>query len=192
MKIAILISALAIGGNLLTNPISSSTETTSVHNYTLGKRKKSAAMPTAPIKMVVDKSNYELYVYDAHGWYATYPVVFGNKNLDDKRMEGDKNTPEGEYRIVNKRVHDKWSRYMGLNYPTPADLEKFQQRKRRGEVPAGATPGGGIGIHGTWPHEDFVVDRFNNWTNGCISLKRSDVEELYGYIQLGTSISIRK
>ena len=140
----------------------------------------------------MDKSNYELYVYDAQGWYATYPVVFGNKNLDDKKMEGDKNTPEGTYRIVAKRVHNKWSRFMALDYPTKADIEKFEERKRRGEVPRSATPGGGIGIHGVWPREDFVVDRYNNWTNGCISLKNGDVQELYGYIAVGTPITIRK
>ena len=81
---------------------------------------------------------------------------------------------------------------MALDYPTPQDLQKFQERKRRGEIPANACPGGAIGIHGTWPHEDFVVDRYNNWTNGCISLKREDVEELYNYIPVGTPVTIRK
>jgi len=81
---------------------------------------------------------------------------------------------------------------MALDYPTKTDLAKFEERKRRGEIPRNASPGGGVGIHGTWPHEGFVVDRYNNWTNGCISLKNEDVEELYNYVPVGTTITIRK
>jgi murein L,D-transpeptidase YafK len=193
MKTAVLISAVAIGGHLLT--ISLNSKTTSVNNiqsYKSSKAKKSSAMPVSPIRIVVDKSSYELYVYDAKGWYATYPVVFGNPSLDDKKMEGDRKTPEGTYHIAAKRIHNKWSRFMALDYPTPQDLAKFEERKRRGEVPRNASPGGGIGIHGTWPHEGFVIDRYKNWTNGCVSLKNEDVEELYNYVPLGTSITIRK
>jgi murein L,D-transpeptidase YafK len=149
-------------------------------------------MPKAPVSIIVDKSSYELYVYDAEGWFATYPVVFGNSSLEDKKMEGDRNTPEGTFRVVSKRYHEKWSRFMGLDYPTRDDLAKFEERKRRGEIPRNASPGGGIGIHGVWPHEDFVIDRYNNWTNGCISLKNGDVQELYTYIAVGTPITIRK
>ncbi len=43
-----------------------------------------------PYYIIVDKSDYELRVYDAEGWYATYPVVFGSKDQNDKLMEGDK------------------------------------------------------------------------------------------------------
>ena len=64
--------------------------------------------------------------------------------------------------------------------------------KSRREIPASAKPGGGVGIHGTWPGEDFVIDRFENWTNGCISLKRNDVEDLYSYVPVGTPVTIRK
>ena len=44
--------------------------------------------------IIIDKSDYELKVYDDEGWYATYPVVFGNNSLDDKKMEGDKKMQE--------------------------------------------------------------------------------------------------
>lgn len=49
-----------------------------------------------------------------------------------------------------------------------------------------------LASHGTWPHEDFVIDRYKNWTLGCISMKRSDVEELYNYTPVGTKVIIRK
>jgi murein L,D-transpeptidase YafK len=156
------------------------------------KRFNSGSGPVGTISIIVDKSDYELSVYDDKGWYATYPVVFGNNTLDDKKMEGDKNTPEGNFRIIAKRVHEKWCRFMALDYPTAEDREKFNQRKQRGEIPANARIGGSIGIHGTWPHEDFVIDKYKNWTLGCVSMKNSDVMEIYGFTSSGARVTIRK
>ena len=156
------------------------------------KRTGYAAGPVGSIYITIDKSDYELSVYDEKGWYATYPVVFGNNNLDDKKMEGDNNTPEGDFKIISKRVHEKWCRYLGLDYPTPGDYQKFKSRKEKGQIPANAKIGGSIGIHGVWPHEDFVIDRFKNWTMGCISMKNEEVKELYGFTLPGTKVTIRK
>ncbi len=192
MKTAIFLSCLIAGGSLLVKDRDTKTSISLPAYKATTSKRSSSSMPVAPVSITIDKSNYELYVYDAKGWYATYPVVFGNSTLDDKKMEGDRNTPEGTFRIVNKRVHEKWDRYMGLDYPTQESIYKFNERKRRGEIPSSARPGAGIGIHGVWPHEDFVVDRYKNWTNGCISLKNSDVEELYRFIPVGTPVTIRK
>jgi murein L,D-transpeptidase YafK len=154
--------------------------------------KRVASMPVSPMYIVIDKRKYELSVYDAKGWFATYPVVFGNGSLDDKRMEGDRNTPEGTFKINAKRPHAKWDRFISIDYPNQESLAKFNRRKEKGEIPAYARPGGGIGIHGTWPNDDHVVDKYKNWTEGCISLKRRDVEDLYSYIPVGTPVTIRK
>jgi murein L,D-transpeptidase YafK len=149
-------------------------------------------LPVGRIYLVIDKSDYELNVYDDKGWFATYPVVFGNSTLGDKKMEGDRCTPEGEFHIVAKKVHDKWDRFMALDYPTKESYEKFKQRKQRGEIPPDARIGGGVGIHGTWPHDDYIIDRYKNWTMGCISMKNNDVEDLYSYLPVGTRVTIRK
>jgi lipoprotein-anchoring transpeptidase ErfK/SrfK len=195
MKTAIVLSCLLAGSvtlknNRLQNPTKIINRKNVITSAT--HRESSPANPVGTVRIVVDKSNYELYVYDSKGWFATYPVVFGNSSLADKKMEGDKNTPEGTFKIVNKRVHDKWYRYMGLDYPTKESLEKFNARKKRGEIPSSASPGGGIGIHGTWPNEDYQIDRYKNWTNGCISLKNGDIQDLYSYVPVGTPITIRK
>lgn len=194
MKTTVILSCLLAGSSLMLNThnLINTSATTKVVKTGATKRSSFKTMPVAPVRIVVDKSNYELYVYDKLGWFATYPVVFGNSSLEDKKMEGDRNTPEGSFKISNKRVHEKWDRYMGLDYPTKESLAKFNERKRRGEIPANASPGGGVGIHGTWPNDDFVVDRYKNWTNGCISLKNEDVEDLYSYVPIGTPVSIRK
>lgn len=145
----------------------------------------------SPYYIVISKAKYELRVFDRNGWLATYPVVFGSNDLRDKLYEGDRKTPEGDFTIVSKRVHSKWDRMMLLDYPTPNSYEKFNARKSQGLVPASAKIGGGIGIHGTWPHEDFQIDRFRNWTDGCISMRNKDVEELYNMLPVGTKVFIR-
>ena len=81
---------------------------------------------------------------------------------------------------------------MGIDYPTTDSWNKFNQRKQRGEIPANASIGGSIGIHGTWPHEDFVIDKYKNWTLGCVSMKCSDVEEIYNFTPIGTKVTIRQ
>jgi len=194
MKTTVILSCMLVGSLALNthNFINTSSNETTTVKTVKAKRSSFKTMPVAPVRIVIDKSNYELYVYDKLGWFATYPVVFGNNSLDDKKMEGDRNTPEGNFKIANKRVHEKWDRYMGLDYPTSESLAKFNQRKQRGEIPRSASPGGGVGIHGTWPHEDFVIDRYKNWTNGCIALKNEDVEDIYSYVPVGTPVSIQK
>ncbi|HWB28537.1 MAG TPA: L,D-transpeptidase [Chitinophagaceae bacterium] len=142
--------------------------------------------------IIVTKHNYVLTVYDDRGWLVKYPVVFGNNDLGDKMQEGDRETPEGTFTIVNKRIHEKWDRFMMLDYPNAESYEKFKQRKAQGIIPKNAQIGGGVGIHGTWPHEGYAVDRYQNWTEGCISLKNEDVEELYNMIPVGTKVIIRK
>ena len=147
--------------------------------------------PEGDIYILVTKSNYELQVYDKQGWYASYPAVFGNKSLEDKMMQGDRKTPEGTYHIISKRPHEKWDKIMDLDYPTAADLAKFKERKAQGLIPKNATPGNGIAIHGTWPHDDITVDNYQNWTNGCISLKCEDMDELYSICPVGTKVVIQ-
>jgi murein L,D-transpeptidase YafK len=194
MKTTLLLSCVLAGAGFLMNSSSGKNAETVTYNHASStmSRKKTTARPIGSVKIIISKKKYELSVYDERGWYATYPVVFGNSSLADKKMEGDKNTPEGSFQIANKRVHEKWARYLGLNYPTQESLSKFAARKQRGEIPRWASPGGGIGIHGCWPREDFVVDRYTNWTDGCIALKRADVADLYSYVPVGTPIYIQK
>ena len=80
---------------------------------------------------------------------------------------------------------------MAIDYPNDESRRKFTLRKERGEIPANARIGGSIGIHGTWSHEDFVVDRYKNWTMGCISMKCGDVEEIYNFTRIGTRVIIQ-
>ncbi len=188
MKNYFILGSVFLGSSMLVTEMNTTGSPAIAHKRIIPGNKG----PVGIVSIVIDKSDYELSVYDDKGWYATYPVVFGNGGLSDKKMQGDKNTPEGKFRIIARRVHEKWCRYLSLDYPTPDDVEKFNKRREKGEIPANAGIGGGIGIHGTWPHEDFVVDRYKNWTLGCISMKNEHVTEIYAFSGVGTKVTIKK
>lgn len=145
-----------------------------------------------PYSIIIDKSDYELKVFDEEGWLATYPVVFGSNDLSDKMREGDKRTPEGQFKVLLKKIHNKWGPELLLDYPTPQSVAKFNERKARGLVPKNARIGNGIAIHATRPDEEWTVDTYSNWTDGCISLKYTEAKDLYSYIPSGTPVTIQK
>jgi len=143
--------------------------------------------------VVISKSKYSLTLIDASGqWISSYPVVFGSKDLGDKMMQGDRKTPEGTFHIVAKRKHEKWNRFISIDYPNAESIEKFNARKAEGIIPANAKIGGEIGIHGVWPHEDYAIDQYQNWTEGCISTKNNYIQELFDILPIGTTVIIER
>ncbi len=144
-----------------------------------------------PYYIIISKKDYELKVYDDQGWYATYPCVFGSSDLRDKYVEGDKRTPEGKFKVLLKKSNSKWSFELLLDYPNEESIQKFKQRIAEGLIPKNAKMGGGIAIHATRPQEEWTVDYFQNWTDGCISLKYTEAKDLYSYIPVGTPVTIQ-
>ncbi len=145
-----------------------------------------------PYYIVISKKDYELKVYDEEGWYATYPCVFGSNDLRDKFMEGDRRTPEGKFKVLLKKIHPKWGFELLLDYPNEESVHRFKERVAGGLVPRSARIGNGIAIHATRPQEEWTVDNFQNWTDGCISLKYTEAKDLYSYIPVGTPVTIEK
>jgi murein L,D-transpeptidase YafK len=155
------------------------------------KKRKDNHLKGIP-RIVIDKSDYLLRIYDDEGLFARYPVVFGNEPGRDKFKQGDRRTPEGDFTIVSVQKHKKWHLMMMLDYPTAETLKKFERRKKEGKIEPGAGPGSAIGIHGTWPHDDYLVDKYKNWTDGCISLKNSHIDNLKQYVKPGTKVEIQQ
>lgn len=156
-----------------------------------GKDSLPKLTPENPYYIIIDKSDYELKVYDEEGWYATYPIVFGSKDLGDKMREGDKKTPDGHFKVIEKKIHPKWSYELLLDYPNDESVRRFNERKQRGLLPKNARIGNGIAIHATRPEEEWTVDNFYNWTDGCISVKYSEMKDLFSYIPVGTPVTIQ-
>ena len=145
-----------------------------------------------PYYIIIDKSDYELKVYDEDGWYATYPIVFGSKDLGDKMKEGDRKTPDGKFKIILKKIHAKWGPELLLDYPTGESVQRFNERRKKGVLPKNAKIGGGIAIHATRPEEEWTVDNFYNWTDGCISVKYTEMKDLFSYIPIETPVTIQQ
>ncbi len=143
-----------------------------------------------PYYIIISKSKYELQVFDDEGWYATYPVVFGSSDLSDKMVAGDKRTPEGKFKVILKKIHPKWAFELLLDYPNEESVRKFTERMNKGLIPKNAKLGDGIAIHATRPSEEWTVDYFQNWTDGCVSLKYTEAKDLYSYIPVGTPVTI--
>ncbi len=140
--------------------------------------------------IVITKKNYELKVYDEEGWYATYPIVFGSKDLSDKMREGDRRTPTGNFKVLQKKTNRQWGIELLLDYPNAESYKRFNERKAKGLIPNTAKIGDGIAIHATRKEEEWTVDNFYNWTDGCISVKYSEMKDLYSYIPEGTPVKI--
>lgn len=145
-----------------------------------------------PYYIIVDKSDYELKVYDDEGWYATYPIVFGSKDLSDKMKEGDKRTPDGSFKVILKKIHPKWGPELLLDYPNDISYQRFKERKAKGLIPKNARIGNGIAIHATRPQEEWTIDNFYNWTDGCVSVKYTEMKDLFSYIPVGTPVTIQQ
>jgi murein L,D-transpeptidase YafK len=145
--------------------------------------------------LLVDKSDYRLYLYEDVTLRKIYKVVFGNRDQSDKRQEGDRLTPEGTFHILSKRIDNRWNRFMLLDYPNEASWTRFHQLQDEGALSTNASIGNGIGIHGveygSGIRDNYVEGRIN-WTLGCVSMKNADVSELYEIIKVGTPVVIRR
>ena len=144
------------------------------------------------ISILIDKSDFRLYVRVNELVLKEYPIVFGNNTIDDKLMQGDRCTPEGKFNMISKYSHKEWSKFIWINYPNDDSWKKHNVAKNEGKIPRDAQIGGEVGIHGVPRGMDFLIDTKHNWTLGCISLKNKDVDELYPFIIKNTIIEIRK
>jgi murein L,D-transpeptidase YafK len=154
---------------------------------------KDKGITSAELLVLIDKSEKKLQLLHGNKVLRTYPVALGSTSLADKRMQGDNLTPEGDFLIQAKYPHKSWKYFMWLNYPTADSKKKHNQAKAAGLIPKNAEIGGEIGIHGVVEGRDFLVSGGIPWTKGCISLKNSDVTELYDIIgRNSTVIRIQK
>ena len=144
--------------------------------------------------IVVRKHEHTLSLYHGGALQKVYPIVLGIAPSGPKMYRGDLRTPEGVYRIMVKKPHPRWSRFMLLSYPNDGDRQRYAMALNEGRVPIidGQAPGLGnaVGIHGT-DREDANA-RSVDWTWGCISMLNPHVEELYELVPIGTPVLIQQ
>jgi murein L,D-transpeptidase YafK len=144
------------------------------------------------LMVVITKSRFLLDVYYRRKKIRSYKVVFGPKPQENKMMKGDRRTPEGWYKVQEKHASARYHKFIHIDYPNDSARKRFEILKRQGAVPPNADIGGDVGIHGVWPGGETTIDMGMGWTDGCIAMKNTDVDDLYKILDTGVRILIRK
>ena len=142
--------------------------------------------PETADSVLVDKSDETLYLLRDGEIIAEYSVAFGANPEGHKQQEGDERTPEGSYILDYKKEDSAFHRSIHISYPNEAD--------RRTAAANGVDPGGLIMIHGQRNYLgwlSFITQRFN-WTDGCIAVTNSEMDEMWEAVPVNTPIEIRR
>lgn len=160
------------------------------------------------LKLVIWKSHYTLTLYKGDLPVKTYRAVFGRGYRDgDKRMSGDRRTPEGDFYICTMNHSKRFYKFMGLSYPglkhaeygrrsnliSPEEYSSIRKAISGRQPPPWDTRlGGAVGIHGRILDGRIAPQslRSMNWTDGCIALDNADIDEIFSVVSLGTPVTI--
>jgi hypothetical protein len=154
------------------------------------KLKRPSLLPPPPIAgaedwlIVIKKGKRKLHLYRDCRLYGTYPIDLGENPQGPKLHQGDNRTPEGLYRVIEKKDRGRTKYYLALllDYPNLRDRSRYETALKAGKVPNGSGIGNLIEIHGEGRGED--------WTQGCIALYNHHMDNLFGSVPLGTPVWI--
>lgn len=136
-------------------------------------------------KVVVVKSKRVLMLLRQGEIFKTYKVALGKEPSGHKTKAGDKRTPEGTYLLDSRNPDSKFHLAIHISYPNESDMLKAHKH--------GVSPGGDVMIHGL-PHDLGRVGklhRLSDWTNGCIAVTNTEIEEIWRLVPDGTPIEIK-
>ena len=163
-----------------------------------GQRRQSLKLPLVDPRIVVLKSKRQLKLYSEGSLIRTYKVGLGLNPVDDKKRQGDRATPEGDFYIFTKNNKSAYYLSLGISYPNVEDAERglrdglisraqhdeiVKAIKRKTAPPQNTELGGDIYIHGNGAGSD--------WTWGCVALENENIRELYDAVSVGTPVTIR-
>lgn len=132
-------------------------------------------------KILVEKSKKTMTLLDTTGCAVkTYTVRVG-LNKGPKQCEGDKKTPEGIYKIKDKR-DSKYVRFLEIDYPRAKDIKRAKE--------LGCNPGNAVGIH--YYNKEYTNDPSTlEGSLGCITVwNKSEIKEIDQMVKVGTVVEI--
>jgi murein L,D-transpeptidase YafK len=137
-------------------------------------------------KIVVIKSKRVMLLLNNGEILRAYRISLGKHPVGHKTHQGDQKTPEGTY-VIDSRISDsKFYLALHISYPNDSDIKNAQK--------LGIDPGGDIVIHGL-PNglgkKIGKLHRMTDWTDGCIAVTNSEMEEIWKLIPDGTAIEIK-
>lgn len=135
--------------------------------------------------IVVSKADRELTLYKNGRKVLSYPVRLGFNGMLEKQFQGDGATPEGRYRVTDKRGQGQTQFYraLTLDYPNAEDRRRFELAKKSGRIGPTKGIGGQIEIHGAG--NELLAQ-----TLGCIMLDNPKMTVLYEGVSVGTPVTI--
>jgi len=136
-------------------------------------------------RILVLKAKHRLELLRGTVIVKSYRVALGSGGLAPKHREGDHRTPEGLYRIDSRNPASRFHLALHLSYPAEADKERALQ--------LGVDPGNNIMIHGLGKEFKSLGKQhyLQNWTDGCIAVTDSEIEEIWRLVPDGTPVEIR-
>jgi murein L,D-transpeptidase YafK len=137
-------------------------------------------------KVLVLKTEHKLLLLDENNVIRTYPIAIGRGGVELKERQGDHKTPEGLYVIDRHKKDSRFHRALHVSYANDADREHARK--------LGTDAGGDIMIHGIQNGLGWLgpLHRAVDWTDGCIAVTDSEIEEVYSAVPDGTPIEIRR
>ena len=128
-------------------------------------------------QILVDKSERKMQLLRGGKVIRSYRVRLGDAPVGHKFQQGDERTPEGNYRISGRNPNSRFHLSLRVSYPSDADRRQARAR--------GVDPGGDIMIHGgnspLWAYD---------WTDGCIAVTNSEIEEIWSLVSTGIRVRI--
>jgi murein L,D-transpeptidase YafK len=146
--------------------------------------KVSAALIKAD-KVVVIKSKRLLILMRDGEILKAYKIALGKQPKGHKTNAGDRKTPEGIYILDSRNPDSKFHRSIHISYPNESDILKAQK--------LGVSPGGAIMIHGL-PDSLASIGKTHrtwDWTDGCIAVTNTEIEQIWRLVPDGTPIEIK-
>jgi len=135
--------------------------------------------------LVVHKSARRMVLYSHGAVVRSYAISLGHDPVGPKQRQGDHRTPEGWYVIDEHNPNSAFHRSLHLSYPSAQDAASAHA--------AGHSPGGDVMIHGTRNGLGWLgrLHLASDWTDGCIAVTDSEMDELYALVPDGTPIDIK-
>jgi murein L,D-transpeptidase YafK len=136
-------------------------------------------------KVIVIKQARLLMLMKEGEIFRAYRVALGKKPVGHKQICGDQRTPEGFYMLDSRNPDSRFYKAIHISYPNDNDVTNAQR--------LGKQPGGNIMIHGLPVHLNHLgpLHRKVDWTDGCIAVTNSEIEEIWQLVPDGTPIEIR-
>lgn len=135
-------------------------------------------------RVVVSKSDRQLYLMQGRTVVRAYPVSLGKNPVGHKLHKGDQRTPEGRYYLDWRNQESRYHLALHISYPNPKDRQRAAQQ--------GVQPGGSIMLHGLpKKYADgarVLLDL--DWTDGCIAVSNQAIEEIWQMVADNTIIEI--